>query len=189
MRWSARSRAVASRELYDLVASVIGSGTPVLQRFGVSDDEAVAVGLTCGGVLDAYVERVDPATSPELAELAADIEAVRPVAVATVVEHADPGRVGPLTYGPDGEQRGEGMRVFASVFAPPPRMVILGALDFAAGLAKRGAPSATGSRSATHARSSPRPPASRTPTWSSSPGRTLTCVARSRPAPSTTGRS
>ena len=34
------------------------SGEPVLQRYGVSDDDAFAVGLTCGGILDVYVEKV-----------------------------------------------------------------------------------------------------------------------------------
>jgi xanthine dehydrogenase accessory factor len=43
-----------------------------------------------------------------------------------------------LTYGPDGERRGEGMRVFASVFAPAPRMLVFGAIDFAAAVARMG---------------------------------------------------
>ena len=38
---------------------VVGTGEPVLQRYGVSDDDAFAVGLTCGGILDVYVEKVD----------------------------------------------------------------------------------------------------------------------------------
>ena len=66
----------------------------MLQRYGVSDDDAFAVGLTCGGILDVFVEKVDQETFPELGAIAADIEAGRPVAVATVVEHPDPARVG-----------------------------------------------------------------------------------------------
>jgi xanthine dehydrogenase accessory factor len=50
----------------------------VLQRYGVSDDDAFAVGLTCGGILDVYVEKVTSETFPELGEVAADIEAGRP---------------------------------------------------------------------------------------------------------------
>src|SRR5688500_5566628 len=80
--------------VYDLAQQVIASGTPVLQRYGVSDDDAFAVGLTCGGILDVYVETVSKETFPELGEIAADVEAGNPVAVATVVEHPDPSHLG-----------------------------------------------------------------------------------------------
>ncbi|MCD4526459.1 XdhC/CoxI family protein [Nocardioides sp. cx-173] len=163
--------------VYDLAQSVVASGAPVLERYGVSDDDAFAVGLTCGGILDVYVEKVSRETFPDLGELAADIEAGRPVALATVIEHPDPTRVGrrlvvradraactgglgstraddavhddalgllaagsnaTLTYGPDGERRGEGMRVFVWAFAPKPRLLVFGAIDFAAAVARVG---------------------------------------------------
>ncbi len=163
--------------VYDLGQSVMASGQPLLQRYGVSDDDAFAVGLTCGGILDVYVEKVDQETFPELGDIADDVEAGRPVAVATVVEHPDPAWVGrrvvvrpdegivsgslgspradaavsddalgllasghdqTLTYGPDGERRGEGMRVFVWSFAPAPRMLVFGAIDFAAAVARMG---------------------------------------------------
>jgi xanthine dehydrogenase accessory factor len=44
-----------------------------------------------------------------------------------------------LTYGPDGERRGEGMRVFVWAFAPKPRLLVFGAIDFAAAVARVGA--------------------------------------------------
>jgi xanthine dehydrogenase accessory factor len=157
----------------------MASGTPVLQRYGVSDDDAFAVGLTCGGIMDVFVEKVNQETFPELGDIADDVASDRPVAVATVVDHPDPAWVGrrivvrpedsgeplagslgsarsdhsvaddvrgllavghsaTLTYGPDGERRGEGMRVFASVFAPAPRMLVFGAIDFAAAVARMG---------------------------------------------------
>jgi xanthine dehydrogenase accessory factor len=165
--------------VYELAQSVVGSGVPVLQRYGVSDDDAFAVGLTCGGILDVYVEKVNTETFPELEQVADDLEHDRPVAVATVVEHPDPAWVGrrlvvrpaeaavprqgslgsdraddavtddvrgllaaghnqTLTYGPDGERRGEGMRVFVWAFAPAPRMLVFGAIDFAAAVARMG---------------------------------------------------
>jgi xanthine dehydrogenase accessory factor len=166
--------------VYELAQSVVASGRPVLQRYGVSDDDAFDVGLTCGGVLDVYVEKVDRSTFPELDEVAADIDAGRPVAVATVIEHPDPARVGrrlvvrpgmddslpvtgsigsdraddavrddalgqlasgtsaTLTYGTDGQRRGEGMRVFVWAFAPKPRLLVFGAIDFAAAVARAG---------------------------------------------------
>jgi len=163
--------------VYELAQSVVASGEPVLQRYGVSDDDAFAVGLTCGGILDVYVERVSRETFPELGEIAADLEAGRPVALATVIEHPDPAWLGrrlvvrpgeelsgslgsaraddavrddatgllaaghnaTLTYGPDGERRGEGMRVFVWAFAPKPRLLVFGAIDFAAAVARVGA--------------------------------------------------
>ncbi|WP_151523341.1 XdhC family protein [Serinicoccus kebangsaanensis] len=163
--------------VYELGEQVIATGTPVLQRYGVSDDEAMGVGLTCGGILDVYVERVSRADFPELGTVSADIAAGRPVAVATVVAHPDgshlgarmvvrpegepvegtlgtdradaavtddargmlaQGRTATLEYGPDGERRGEGMRVFVASYAPRPRMLVFGAIDFAAAVARMG---------------------------------------------------
>ena len=80
--------------VYELGESVVATGAPVLERYGVSDDDAFAVGLTCGGILDVYVEKVNQQTFPELGEVADDIEAGRPVALATVIEHPDAERVG-----------------------------------------------------------------------------------------------
>src|ERR1044072_2374334 len=80
--------------VYELGQSVVESGEPVLQPYGVSDDDAFAVGLTCGGILDVYVEKVNRETFPELEDIAADVEAGRPVALATVLEHPDPAWLG-----------------------------------------------------------------------------------------------
>ena len=162
--------------VYELAQSVVESGEPVLERYGVSDDDAFAVGLTCGGILDVYVEKVNRETFPELGEIADDVRAGRPVALATVIEHPDPAWLGrrlvvrpdesvagtlgspraddavrddalgqlaqghnaTLSYGPDGERRGEGMRVFVWAFAPKPRMLVFGAIDFAAAVARVG---------------------------------------------------
>ena len=67
---------------------VVTAAQPVLQRYGVSDDDAFAVGLTCGGIIDVFVEPISAATFPDLDEVADDIRAGRPVAVATVVDLA-----------------------------------------------------------------------------------------------------
>lgn len=67
---------------------------PILRRYGVSDDDALAVGLTCGGVIEILVERISPATFPALGEVAEAIEAGVPVALVTVLRAADPARVG-----------------------------------------------------------------------------------------------
>jgi xanthine dehydrogenase accessory factor len=48
------------------------------------------------------------------------------------------GRSATLRYGPDGQRRGEGMSVFVNSHQPPPRMLVFGAIDFAAAMAGLG---------------------------------------------------
>jgi xanthine dehydrogenase accessory factor len=182
--------------VYELSGEVRGSGTPVLQTYGISEDDAFAVGLTCGGIIDIFVEPVSKDTFPELGDVAAAVAADVPVAVATVID--GPGRVGArrviwgqtpgqgqqdatadghgadgqdvrpssgtlgsgerldqavdddargmlaqgLTgirrYGPDGERRRDELSVFVQSFAPAPRMLVFGAIDFAAAVAREG---------------------------------------------------
>jgi xanthine dehydrogenase accessory factor len=71
--------------LYELGSDVLGSGEPTWESYGISDDDAFAVGLTCGGILEVFVERVDDDTWPELPGIAASAAADEPVAVATIV--------------------------------------------------------------------------------------------------------
>jgi xanthine dehydrogenase accessory factor len=165
--------------VYALAEQVLDDRSPVLQRYGISDDDAFAVGLTCGGILDVFVEVIDRETYPQLDEVADDIAAGRPVAVATVVAHPDSAWIGrrlvvrpddahepvqgslgspradaavaddargllanarneTLHYGPDGQRRGDDMSVFVASYAPRPRMLVFGAIDFAAAVARIG---------------------------------------------------
>src|SRR6202007_803795 len=78
--------------VYELSLDVCETGDPVLQTYGVSDNDAFAVGLTCGGILDIFVEPIDRARFPERGEIAAAVERGEPVAVATVI--AGPGQIG-----------------------------------------------------------------------------------------------
>ncbi len=78
--------------VYELATEVTESGQPVLQRYGFSDDDAFAVGLTCGGILDVFVERVNRESFPELGDIREAVDRGEPVAVATVI--SGPGRVG-----------------------------------------------------------------------------------------------
>src|SRR3954452_10799810 len=80
--------------VYELAQRVVAEGRPRLNRYGVRRAQVFEVGPTCGGILDVYLERVDPALFPELADIADDIAHDRSVAVATMVDHPDPERVG-----------------------------------------------------------------------------------------------
>jgi xanthine dehydrogenase accessory factor len=87
--------------VYELANEVVQSGRPELHRYGISDDDAFAVGLTCGGLIDIFAEPVSRNTFPELQAIADDIAAHRPTAVATVIAHPDPGWLGRrLVVGP-----------------------------------------------------------------------------------------
>ena len=167
--------------VYELAQEALQTGTPALTRYGVSDDDAFAVGLTCGGTVEVYVERVDRASFPELAEVARSVADQEPVAVVTCVAGAGepdgwqgsrlgrrlvvwPDRVagslgserldqaatddvrgmlaqgatGTLRYGRDGERRGDTLTLFVASYAPKPRMLVFGAIDFAAAVARMG---------------------------------------------------
>ncbi len=71
--------------LYELGQEVLADGQSRLETYGVSDDDAFAVGLTCGGILEIFVEKVSRETWPELEGVLASIRAEEPVAVATIV--------------------------------------------------------------------------------------------------------
>lgn len=94
--------------VYELCRQAIEDGETVRERFGYSDDDAFAVGLTCGGIIDILVTPV-PVGSPLREVLATALRAAaqgEAAAVARIAEGPD-GLMGrALVVGPDGSFEG-----------------------------------------------------------------------------------
>ncbi|MFF5518844.1 XdhC family protein [Streptomyces coeruleorubidus] len=167
--------------VYELCRQVLHDrGAPQRAWFGYSDDDALAVGLTCGGELDVLVQRVDPATHPHLATALAEVVEGRPAAVAQVVQGPEDllggtlyvdaaggvrhgtqhsplpgalrreigarawallraGRTARAEVGGDAGTCPERLSVLVHVHASRPRLLVFGAIDFAAALSRTGA--------------------------------------------------
>lgn len=106
---------------------VLAGGEPRLITYGISDEMAIGVGLPCGGEIDVFVE-------PYRRERA-DV-------VLTVVAGEDVGRkLHDEQLEEEARRRArscvfehEGRTVFADVSAPPPRLLVYGAIDTAEAL-------------------------------------------------------
>ena len=131
---------------------VLEDGPARAMEFGVSDDDAFAVGLACGGTIRILVEPVGAVLSPELlAELVAARAERRPVAVETRLPEFAPGavsRLGPVSHdllgyeaAParfDAEKSGfdpEDPARFLAIHNPPLRLAIVGAVHISQPLA------------------------------------------------------
>ncbi|MFF2525272.1 XdhC family protein [Streptomyces liangshanensis] len=68
--------------VYELCAQALRDGEPVLERFGYADEDAFAVGLTCGGVIDILVTPVRAASAGRQVYAAALAAAARGEAAA-----------------------------------------------------------------------------------------------------------
>ncbi|MGV9824044.1 XdhC family protein [Gordonia sp. NPDC003429] len=155
--------------LVDTCAGVLADGDAVIEHFGVADPLGMEIGLTCGGQIEVFVECVTRDRMPELRELSAAIAAARPIAWATTLGsrpewhlttpgdsrpwHRLDGDVADLLasgrsgiVGVDdcddpagGSSAGSRPRTFVQTFAPPPRLILVGANDFVRALSKVGA--------------------------------------------------
>ncbi|MET8130666.1 XdhC/CoxI family protein [Streptomyces sp. NPDC005251] len=161
--------------VYDLCVQALQDGRTVLERFGYSDADAFAVGLTCGGVIDVLVTPVR-AAAPVLTQWPAAV--VRGAAAALVRVARGPaellggalllradgsydgglgggpeldrsaageartmldaGRTGTVEIAGDGSRCPGGVTLFVESSVPPPRMIVFGAVDFAAALVRTG---------------------------------------------------
>ncbi|MFE2032587.1 XdhC family protein [Streptomyces scopuliridis] len=168
--------------VYELCQQALQDGTTVLERFGYSDEDAFAVGLTCGGVIDILVTpvRSDVAGSALRAVFAAALSAAArgdAAALARITEGPDAlrgrallvrpdgsyegglgghprldrtaaaearalleaGRTGTVVLGERGSRCGQPLTLLVESSVPPPRMIVFGAIDFAAALVRAGA--------------------------------------------------
>lgn len=164
---------------HELCLEAIATGEGGVHRFGYSDDDAFAVGLTCGGVLDVLITPVrghDP-VRPVLRAVLDHAEAGRRTAFARVVTgpprqlgralavRSDgsyeghlgggpdldraaaervrdlllAGRTGTVELGTAGGLCGQPLTLLVESAAEPPRLIVYGAIDFAAALARLGA--------------------------------------------------
>ncbi|MFD3497122.1 XdhC family protein [Streptomyces sp. NPDC058678] len=164
--------------VYDLCAQALADGVAVRERFGYSDEDAFAVGLTCGGVLDILVTPItaggpDRKTFQTALTAAARGEAValarvvrgpawllgRALAVrhdgsyegevgghpdldSAVVDETrsllNAGRTGTFDIAQDGSHCEPDLTLLVESIVPPPRMLVFGAIDFAAALVRVG---------------------------------------------------
>jgi xanthine dehydrogenase accessory factor len=163
--------------VYDLCQEALSGGGPpvVLRRFGYSDEDAFAVGLTCGGDIDILVQRIDPGEQPALVGALAAARAREAAAAVRVV--AGPahllgrallvtadgsyqgslgdrdrdrtaagearallaaGRTGTVAIGAGGSRCGAPLTLLVESSTPPPRLLVFGAVDFAAALVGAG---------------------------------------------------
>ncbi|TDT39027.1 xanthine dehydrogenase accessory factor [Streptomyces sp. BK208] len=164
--------------VYELCTDALRSGETVRERFGYSDEDAFAVGLTCGGIVDVLVTPVGAdAPSREVFRAALDSAArggtaalarvvrgpagllgrallVRPdgtregglgghpdldrTAAAEAGALLDAGRTGTVGLSEDGSHCPGGLTLLVESSVPPPRMIVFGAVDFAAALVRAG---------------------------------------------------
>ncbi|WP_327258593.1 XdhC family protein [Streptomyces sp. NBC_01240] len=94
--------------VYELCGQALDDGSTVRERFGYSDEDAFAVGLTCGGVIDILVTPVradDPARTVFAAALAAAARGAA-AAVARITDGPAELLGRPLLVHPDGSYEG-----------------------------------------------------------------------------------
>jgi xanthine dehydrogenase accessory factor len=150
---------------------ILAGAPPRVATYGISDEQAVGVGLMCGGTVRIFVAELGERDREVLEAVRDAIAAERPVALATLLDgpgaggtiavsetavtgtlghtdllqtsvardargFLDEGRSAIRRYSAKGETMGEDLRVAIHAFATPPRMVIFGAIDFSAALAR-----------------------------------------------------
>ncbi|WP_405163283.1 XdhC family protein [Nocardia sp. NBC_01499] len=144
--------------VYELCREALRTGQSMRETFRYSDDDAFAVGLTCGGTIEVFIQ---PITPDEYDTIEALLRSAEPVALVRDLNTGAAMALGPwwtlgasfdpvvtaearamLEVGATGVRViGCGERestVFVESYVPPPRMIVFGAIDFAAAVTRIG---------------------------------------------------
>ncbi|MGP4111210.1 XdhC family protein [Streptomyces sp. 4N509B] len=157
--------------VYELCRQALAEDTPLVERFGYSEADAFAVGLSCGGTIEVLVTpvRASARTRQAVTSALASAAEGHGTAVVRVVAGPTGARGGVLVVRPDGSRLGSlggqvalddaataearrmlraghtgpvdlagGVRLLVETRLPPPRLLVFGAIDFAAALAEAG---------------------------------------------------
>jgi xanthine dehydrogenase accessory factor len=124
-------------EVVETAREVLAGADPQLLTYGITDDQAIGIGLPCGGEIDVWVDEPDPTLLEQLGDVA------RNERRAVFFVDLDDGQQRLVLEG-DNDVADElirsghskvvelhGRRVFADVFGPPPRLFVYGAVDTA----------------------------------------------------------
>jgi xanthine dehydrogenase accessory factor len=137
-------------EVVTAALEIIADGGPRLLEFGIADETAWRPGLSCGGRIAVYVEKIHVKRFDALAGFNRERVARRPCALVTSLEDGEtqllrssglalvdaPGDAvqGLLRAGKSGVVTREGRRYFVETFRPPPRLIAIGAVHVAQAL-------------------------------------------------------
>jgi xanthine dehydrogenase accessory factor len=136
---------------------VLEGGPPRLLHFGIADEEAWEVGLPCGGEIGVWVDRVEGAAMERFgalareggrgalitrlddgAKLLVEVDGARTGSLGSpALDDAAVAEAEELMWAERSAQRElEGLGVFVDATAPPPRLLIVGAVDLARALCR-----------------------------------------------------
>jgi xanthine dehydrogenase accessory factor len=123
-------------DVFGQAREVLAGSPPRLLEYGISDELAFSVGLPCGGDIEVFVAEEDPVISARL------LEAIERGERATHIVAIRGARVGEQALLiEDGEGAGDPelaslpvAELFVQTFGPPPRLIVVGAVDTAEAL-------------------------------------------------------
>ena len=146
--------------LYEACEQVLADGVPVLESFGFSDEAGFEVGLSCGGTIEVVVQRLS-ADDDEVVRQLREARAGRPASLTRVVGAAATadGRDAVASIDPQGPAGADGtadaprlgdvvdpadldacagLRLVTERSVPAPRLLVVGAVEFAVALCAAG---------------------------------------------------